>query len=1010
MKMSNKEIIDDYKVVKEDNDKKLYKLFRGNDKVDDMVSKTDNFYSKVYHKKEEEEVADQESKIISQYIKEQNILVQKKKKELPIIEPDFYTMFLDDSKKQKAGCVMQITSQSTVKGLNTNGIFDSRLGPETNEKCTTCKLSYRECDGHKGWIPFPEKIPSPTNIKDMINTNNCICWCCGKPIIPPELHKKLNFAGLSGANYRKELANLSLRMQNSHVHHKYKHIQFDKNNSNSILYFKVGDSKKKHYSKDIDVIYKVYNNLNDEDLKVLGFTGMTHPISYIMDGIIVIPPRLRKARKIKTDLVTDHFLSTKYLEIIKIVNKFNDNNKPENKNKLMATLYQRVDELMTSNDTKGIKGVECGLIARNSKKKGLPRKNALGKRNDNNARTVVIPLSSDDCDRIGVPQEICNVLLTAEVVTEFNFKFVMDRINKGLFKQCTIIKNGSEVNILLNLDTVFIPEFGNVMYRPLNDTDLILVNRQPSLHKPSIMSHRVKPIPLSCIQLHQATTAPYNCDFDGDEMNLNNVKTSDARVELKMLTSVVANVVNYESNKPMIGPAFHSLIIPYYVTTKWVFVKDTNVVKEKGERDIDYYKRLNAALKDNKNGHEFTVSKFRLIEIFMSIKQSHRTRTFFKRCEKNNIDPCSGRAIFSLAFPSNFYYADNDIKIVDGILISGVLKSTNIGKGQNSLVQVLYKTYSNDETLRFISDFTRISDWLTNYIRFSIGYQSFFTNREEIKETLNVELNKIQTELFNLGPEPDNEFDRFYWNKKALSIADSLLIYSKNVGNSHLLVNNPLNMLSGNGSGGKGSDLNISQITALLGLQKLKGNFQVRELNNGKRILPTFLPGDLSLQSKFFILNSFSDGISPSEEAAHCCASREGLLATAAKTSESGYTRRRIQKSVENNIIDNNGRCSTVLGKVYQFSFDGIHPGLEVFSYNKRFGNITFFCNVKDHEQQVNGMYEYITKYMPDVDKDGKGVEIQEPEYIEYHTKFYETEKYEEKEYYEDDHDEEDDE
>ena len=61
-------------------------------------------------------------------------------------------------------------------------------------------------------------------------------------------------------------------------------------------------------------------------------------------------------------------------------------------------------------------------------------------------------------------------------------------------------------------------EYGWVVERHLRDDDIILFNRQPSLHKMSIMGHRAKVLDWSTFRLNLSITTPYNADFDGDEM------------------------------------------------------------------------------------------------------------------------------------------------------------------------------------------------------------------------------------------------------------------------------------------------------------------------------------------------------------------------------------------------------------------------------------------------------------------------------------------------------------
>ena len=63
-------------------------------------------------------------------------------------------------------------------------------------------------------------------------------------------------------------------------------------------------------------------------------------------------------------------------------------------------------------------------------------------------------------------------------------------------------------------------EPGFIIERHLMDGDMALFNRQPSLHRMSIMAHKVKVLPYKTFRMHLTVCPPYNADFDGDEMNL----------------------------------------------------------------------------------------------------------------------------------------------------------------------------------------------------------------------------------------------------------------------------------------------------------------------------------------------------------------------------------------------------------------------------------------------------------------------------------------------------------
>lgn len=86
-------------------------------------------------------------------------------------------------------------------------------------------------------------------------------------------------------------------------------------------------------------------------------------------------------------------------------------------------------------------------------------------------------------------------------------------------------------------------EIGYIVERHLQDGDYVLFNRQPSLHKMSIMGHRVKVLPYSTFRMNLSVTTPYNADFDGDEMNMHVPQSLEAMAEIKEIMAVPKQIL-----------------------------------------------------------------------------------------------------------------------------------------------------------------------------------------------------------------------------------------------------------------------------------------------------------------------------------------------------------------------------------------------------------------------------------------------------------------------------------
>ena len=91
-------------------------------------------------------------------------------------------------------------------------------------------------------------------------------------------------------------------------------------------------------------------------------------------------------------------------------------------------------------------------------------------------------------------------------------------------------------------------QYGWKVERHIIDGDFIIFNRQPSLHKESMMGHRVRVMPYSTFRLNLSVTSPYNADFDGDEMNLHVPQSEETRAEVSQLCMVPLNIVSPQRN------------------------------------------------------------------------------------------------------------------------------------------------------------------------------------------------------------------------------------------------------------------------------------------------------------------------------------------------------------------------------------------------------------------------------------------------------------------------------
>ena len=198
------------------------------------------------------------------------------------------------------------------------------------------------------------------------------------------------------------------------------------------------------------------------------------------------------------------------------------------------------------------------IIQRLKGKEGRIRSNLMGKRVDFSARSVITPDPNISIDELGVPMPIAMNLTFPEKVTKYNIEYCKTLIRNGHKKYPgvnTYVENktGNKIHLLL-FEQETLDELagkisaGDVLNRHLINGDIVLFNRQPSLHRMSMMGHRVRVMKGSTFRLNVSATTPYNADFDGDEMNMHVPQSITSVCELKNLVSVKYQIISPREN------------------------------------------------------------------------------------------------------------------------------------------------------------------------------------------------------------------------------------------------------------------------------------------------------------------------------------------------------------------------------------------------------------------------------------------------------------------------------
>ena len=870
-------------------------------------------------------------------------------------------------------------------------VYDERMGTTDSSKiCETCGQNAEKCPGHFGHIELNEPIIHPLFYKRVISFLNCFCMNCHRLII---LKEQIYIDGLNKYKGETRFTKIQEKIKkvdmccHSDCNCDQPLYKFMTAESTVCKIYESKDKGKSSVPVSVYDIKKLFDNISKEDIELIGFDSrLVHPSCLIITVLPVLPICDRPFVKADGNICDDD-LTNQYVEIIKANNNIVSTKKKDmnetSKQKFIATLRFRI--LTTFNNGQGkakhttngraIKGIKERLAG----KEGQFRTNIMGKRCNQSGRSVIGPDPTLKFGEIAVPEAMANILTVPVSVTEFNIeklqklcdngridsvlknggttrinikryrkgtKLIQDDVIKRGEKEIVvvtgrepviqgdvIIRNGQILDKLLPQNRPYPLEIGSVVERKLQDGDWVLLNRQPTLHKASMLGMQVKVKPHRTIRMNLAVTKPFNADFDGDEMNIHVPQSIPAMKELEDLTAAKHNIISPQSSKPNVAIVQDSLLGAYRMTLGW------QKIKKEQYFNISMKLDLNHSVTDR-------------IEHINKI---------YKQMGKDQ-DAYCGRGIISLFLPIDLNYTSNNdgmsdeptLKIFRGVLYEGALTKQVIGSAHNSLIQIIFKEYGPDGAAHFI-DCVQFSTNEWNMIRaFTVGLgDCLITNpkrQEEIQDVIQkcyIEADGIKSTTTHRGIQ---ELRVNAALNKAKDIGLRIAKDSLNPDN---------NFLSTVISGSKGDFFNIAQITGLLGQQNLRGKRVPFTLNNQTRTLPHYPFGELNntleYEARGFIASSFINGLNPREFYFHAMSGREGISDTAMGTATSGYMQRRIIKLTEDIKILHDGTVRDAYGNIYQMVYG--ENGFDPTSFIKVKGEHEI-CNIERIADKLNTQFE----------------------------------------------------
>lgn len=790
------------------------------------------------------------------------------------------------------------------------GLMDTRLGViDPGLRCKTCGGKLKECSGHFGYIELARPVIHVKFVRQIFDLLRSSCTYCGRILIPEENSKR--YQALLDAVEAEEGAE-ARRRKIREIVAKYKSKDkcphCDKKQEKITLEKPYNFSENQVRLSPIEVRARL-EKIPDADLQMFGMRSKGLRPEWIILTVLQIPPvTMRPSITLESGERSEDDLTHKLGDIVRINQRLFENINAGAPEVIIEDLWDLLQYHVATYIDNAIPQLPPArhrggqvlktITERIKSKEGRIRHNLAGKRTDFSARTVISPDPLIDLNEVGVPFRMAMNLTIPVRMTEWNKEYLRKFVENGpkLYpganyiikpdgKRKTITKETKD-EILTELDVGYIVE------RHLINGDIALFNRQPSLHRMSMMCHYVKVLPAQTFRLNPAVCNPYNADFDGDEMNLHIPQTEEARAEARILMLVETQLISPRYGLSVVG-CIHDGITGNYLLTK-----------------------------------ELVLTREEAVDLLYTCGVTDLSSL-------PNKDKIDGKEVFSVLLPSDFNYlgkdkSGNEVKIVNGQLKSGYMDKANLGQESGLMLRNIYEKYGSRFAADLLGKISKLGIAVLSRRGFSIGLADLDLQPETNEEIRSI-IHTAEEEALalidhyvagKLEALPGRSLEETL-ELKIVEVLNRARNKSGDISMRQARENSALIMAR---SGARGNALNLAQMSAVVGQQALRGK-RIEKGFTG-RTLSYFGKNDLSPAARGFIRNNFKSGLTPSEFFFGAMTGRDALMDTALRTPKSGYLYRRLSNAMQDLKVEYDGSVRDASGRIVQFIYG--EDGLDV--------------------------------------------------------------------------------
>ena len=659
-----------------------------------------------------------------------------------------------------------------------------------------------------------------------------------------------------------------------------------------------------------------FEAIPDDDIETLGINADRSRPEWMILTVLPVPPvTARPSITLDNGQRSEDDLTHKLVDIIRINQRFMENREAGAPQLIIEDLWELLQYHVTTFMDNEISGTPPArhrsgrplktLSQRLKGKEGRFRGSLSGKRVNFSARTVISPDPTLSLNEVGVPDRVATEMTQTMNVNERNLEDARRYVSNGpeTHPGANYVKrpDGRRLKVTEKnceeLSEKIQP--GWEVARHLIDGDIVIFNRQPSLHRMSIMAHEVVVMPYKTFRLNTVVCPPYNADFDGDEMNMHALQNEEARAEARVLMRVQEQILSPRFGENIIGAIQDHISGLYLLTHENPRFNETQALDLLRATSIDELPPADGT-------------------------------------DDEGLAYWTGRSIFSELLPDGLSLefassAGDDVVIEDGQLVSGTIDEDAVGAFGGEVVDTICKVYGNTRARVFVNEVATLAMRSIMHFGFSIGIDDESIEREaeeQITEAIDNANERVETlidtyrrgELESLPGRTGDETLEMKIMQTLGKARDS----AGDIADDHFDSDNPAVVMAQ--SGARGSMLNLTQMAGCVGQQAVRGE----RINRGyeDRTLSHFKPNDLSADAHGFVENSYRNGLTPKEFFFHAMGGREGLVDTAVRTSKSGYLQRRLINALSELEAQYDGTVRDTSDTVVQFEFgeDGTSP------------------------------------------------------------------------------------